>query len=67
MTFLTPAELERLTGGRKRFAAQRRALDRLSIRYITAANGEPLVRASDLDAKPRPAQRSGPRWHLIGQ
>lgn len=63
--FLTPDELERLTGGRKRFSAQRRALDRMGIRYITAANGEPLVKTADLDAKPRPAQRTGPRWHLI--
>ena len=64
--FLTPDELERLTGGRKRFSAQRRALDRMGIRYVTAANGEPLVRADALDAKPRAAQRSGPRWELIG-
>lgn len=66
MTFLPPADVVRLTGGRTRYSAQRRALDRMGIRYTVAANGEPLVRADALDAKPRAAQRSGPRWELIG-
>ena len=34
--FLTPTDLLRLTG-RRRYAAQRRALDRLGIRYLLAA------------------------------
>lgn len=65
MTFLPAADVVRLTGGRERFSAQRRALDRMGIRYTVAANGEPLVRVDALDGKPRAAQRSGPRWELI--
>ena len=47
--FLTPPDLLRLTG-RRRYAAQRRALDRLGIRYLTALTGEP----------PGHCQRRGP-------
>lgn len=46
--FLTPDDVARLTG-RKRFSAQRRALDALGIRYTRAATGEPLVRADALE------------------
>lgn len=62
--WLTAAEVERLTG-RKRWTAQRRQLKALGIKHIIAATGEPLVRASDLDADGKPAQR-GHRWDMIG-
>ena len=62
MTFLAPADVQRLTG-RSRFSAQRRALDRLGIRYVTAATGEPLVRTESLDVKGEAAR--GPRWDRI--
>jgi hypothetical protein len=62
MMFLTVADLRRLTG-RSRYSAQRRALDRLGIRYTTAATGEPLVRIEALDGKP--AQARSPRWDRI--
>ena len=52
VTFLPAADVVRLTGGRERFSAQRRALDRMGIRYTVAANGEPLVRVDALDGKP---------------
>ena len=48
--FLPRAEVERLTG-RVRFAAMRKALDGLGIRYVRAATGEPLVRADALDER----------------
>jgi hypothetical protein len=60
--FLTPPDLQRLTG-RTRYTAQRRALDRLGIRYTVAATGEPMVRAEAIDGKPGPAR--GPRWDRI--
>ena len=65
--FLSADDLHRLTG-RKRFKAQRLALDRLGIRYVAASSGEPLVRAGDLDAAGRPAHRQQPghRWDRIG-
>lgn len=62
--FLTPAEVQRLTG-RKRFAAQRRALDRLRITYTVAATGEPLVRPAALDGTAGRAQSRGPRWDRL--
>lgn len=58
--FLTAAEVARITG-RVRFAAQRRALDGLGIRYLTAATGEPLVRASDI-GRESVGSRRAPRW-----
>lgn len=64
--FLDPAEVQRLTG-RSRYAAQRRALDSLGIRYIRAATGEPLVREGDLDAGQAKARNRGPRWERIGE
>lgn len=64
--FLSPDELHRMTG-KRRYTAQCRALDRLGVRFVRAASGEPLVRASDLDATGKPAQRSaGHRWDRIG-
>lgn len=63
--FLTAADLHRLTG-RKRFTAQRRALDGLGIAYRVAATGEPLVRAESLDSAPKLARNGGPRWDRIG-
>lgn len=62
--FLPAEAVARLTK-RKRFGAQRRALDAMGIRYTPAADGEPLVRQADLDGKPKPARNSGPRWHLM--
>jgi hypothetical protein len=64
--FLSPADVERLCGGLTQPAAQRRALDRLGIRYIPARGGEPLVRPEWLDATGKAAQRSGHRWDRIG-
>jgi len=63
--FLTDAEVVRLTG-RRRYAAQRRALDSLGIRYVRAATGEPLVRPADLDAPKGKARNRGPKWERIG-
>lgn len=62
--FLTPDELQRLTG-RVRYTAQRRVLDERRIRYVTAASGEPLVRPEWLDAAGKPA-KSPHRWDRIG-
>jgi hypothetical protein len=59
--FLTAADVARLTK-RTRFAAQRRALDRLRIRYRVAADGEPLVRQADLDERPRHGRNHEPNW-----
>lgn len=65
--FLTPDDVARLTC-RTRYAAQRRALDRLKIRYVVAQNGAPLVREADLDGSHRPARnRHEPRFDLINQ
>ena len=65
--FLTREAVWRLTK-RKQFAAQRRALDRLGIRYTAASDGEPLVRADyDLDDGRRRARNLGPRWDRISQ
>ena len=63
--FLGPQEVHRLTG-KRRFSAQRRALDALKIPYTQAATGEPLVKAESLDAKPKAGQRRGHRWDRIG-
>jgi len=63
--FLAASEVVRLTG-RRQFAAQRRALDRLKIPYTQAATGEPLVLADALDAKPKAAKHRGHRWDRIG-
>lgn len=62
--FLTPDELERLTG-RRRFSAQRRALDVLRIPYVRAATGEPLVRQDALDGRAGSARNRGPRWERL--
>jgi len=62
--FLTPDELERLTG-RRRFSAQRRALDLLRIPYVRAATGEPLVRPEALDDRQPAARNRGPRWERL--
>jgi hypothetical protein len=61
MVFLTAEELRRLTG-RKRFRAQREALDRLGIRYTVAATGEPLVLLAALDEPSGKARNRRPRW-----
>jgi hypothetical protein len=59
--FLSAEDVQRLTG-KVRFAAQRRALDRLRIRYRTAANGEPLVSVATLDESPRRGRNHEPNW-----
>jgi uncharacterized protein DUF4224 len=59
--FLTRDDVIRLTG-KQRFAAQRRVLDALGIRYRQAATGEPLVRESDLDGTPAKARNRRPNW-----
>lgn len=65
--FLTAEELYRVTR-KRRYSAQRRALDRLGVRFVPAANGEPLVQSDALDAAGKPAHRarSGHRWDRIG-
>jgi len=63
--YADPATVVRLTG-RKRFAAQRRALDGLGIKYQQAATGEPLVLVSDLEGDRRNrTATSGPRWERL--
>lgn len=64
--FLTPDDVQRLTG-KKRFSAQRRVLDARKIRYTLGGKSgeEPLVRESDLDADGKPAHRRGHRWDRI--
>ncbi len=62
--FLSAADLFRLTK-RVKPSAQRRALDRLGIRYTLAADGEPLVRVDWLDGGSPPGRNSGPRWDLL--
>jgi len=41
--YLTPAEIQAISGGRVRFRAQARALDRLSIPYKRRPDGSLLV------------------------
>lgn len=60
--FLPRPDVIRLTG-KQRYAAQRRALDSLGIRYVTAATGEPLVTVEALDG--RPSRARAPRWDRI--
>jgi hypothetical protein len=63
--FIPREDVERLTG-RKKFTAQRRALDRLGIRYVKAADGEPLVRVETLDpSPPKERRRTEPNWALF--
>lgn len=62
--FLPRADLIRLTG-RKRFSAQRRALDALGIRYTLAATGEPLVREDQIASPGTGGKQRGPNWSRI--
>lgn len=64
--FLSADELRRLTG-KRRYTAQRRALDRLGISYVSAATGEPLVRPDAVDGVSAPRRYNGPRWDRIAQ
>lgn len=64
--FLTREDVARLTK-RTRYTAQRRVLSRLGYQYDVAADGEPLVRTSALDAAPKKARNAGPRWDRIGE
>lgn len=63
--FLAFDDVRRLAGGRKRFAAIRKALDSLGIPYRVAKDGEPLVRPESLDATPIKARNRGPRWERL--
>jgi hypothetical protein len=63
LVFLPSEAVQRLTG-RKRYKAQRKALDRLGIRYTQAATGEPLVRDEALDARPVRG-RNAIRWDRV--
>lgn len=49
--WLTPEEVQRLTGGKKYRPAQRRALERRQIRYIPADDGTPLVLRAVVEKK----------------
>ena len=62
--FLAVDDVRRLTG-KKRFAAQRRALEALGIRFRQAATGEPLVREADLDGGADKRRNRGPRWERL--
>jgi hypothetical protein len=64
MTFLARADVQRLTKC-TRYAAQRRALDALGVRYTVVADGEPLVPAATVDGSPAQAQHRAPKWHRI--
>jgi len=64
--WLEREDVIRLTG-RKRFGAQRRALDRMAISYELTADGEPLVRLGYRDAPEPHKRRREPRWHMIGE
>lgn len=62
--FLSRDDVRRLTK-RTYFAAQRRALERLGIRYTTAADGEPLVNVEALDVSQARRRNTGPHWDRI--
>lgn len=59
--FLSVEDVRRLTG-KVRHDAQCRALDRMQIRYRTAATGEPLVREAALDETARRRRNHEPNW-----
>jgi hypothetical protein len=63
--FLSPADIEALTG-RKQPAAQRRWLDRNGVRYFVRADGRPAVREADLDGD-RPPRPSGPNLAALNR
>jgi hypothetical protein len=63
--FLSRADIARLTG-KRRFSAQRRALDEMGVRYTIAATGEPLVREAALDRSGISGRNSNiPRWDRL--
>lgn len=62
--FLSADDLRRITG-KARYTAQRRALDALGIKYLQAANGEPLVRSDALESPQEQRRYNGPRWDRI--
>jgi hypothetical protein len=63
--FLDHADIVKITG-KTRYTAQRAVLRERRIRFIEAANGQPLVRPEWLlDDKPKPA-RNRARWDRIG-
>ena len=62
--FLTPEELQQLTGLRQNFA-QIRWLTRQGIRHRVRADGKPVVMASDLTQTQTTEQRTGPRFDRI--
>lgn len=60
--FLTPDDVQRLTG-KKRFSAQRRVLDGLGVPYTTAVTGEPLVAETAITEGK--GKKRTPRWDLV--
>ena len=62
--FLSRLDVVRLTK-RERYSAQRRALDRLGVRYTVAADGEPLVSEVAIDGAGRAAHPRVPKWHRL--
>jgi hypothetical protein len=63
-TFLTPAEVEKLTG-RKKAKAQLRQLARQGIRAFPDANGKPVVLRASLDESIKSKRRKEPNWDAI--
>lgn len=63
-SFLTRADVERITG-KVKFSAMRRVLQALGIRYTLAGTGEPLVRQDWLDATTKDARNRGPNWERL--
>jgi hypothetical protein len=62
-TWFSPAEIVELTSKRK-WSAQRRALSRMGIPFLTNAVGRPLVNRQEIRPHTLPVQRkaSEPRW-----
>lgn len=65
-TFLDDADVERLTK-RTRLAAQRRALDRMGVRYLTRPDGRPIVPRVAIERlyEPAPAAPPQPNWSAL--
>ena len=62
--FLPNDVIVRLTG-KVRYPAQKRALARLGYAYLSADNGEPLVRSDALETTPQARPSIGPRWDQL--
>ena len=64
-TFLTPSELEQLTG-KKQPAAQRRVLDRNGIRYFVRGDGHNSVPREQIQPEDR-ARPTGPDLEALAR